>query len=98
MGSQREWYRGEYLSSDHWQGKRREVFATHHRHCAVCRANNVPLDVHHQTYAHLGDERPEDLILLCRSCHDEVHAYRRKNPHIALRRAVKRVRMKRYAR
>lgn len=31
------------------------------------------LDVHHVTYARLGQELPEDLEVLCRSCHDKRH-------------------------
>jgi 5-methylcytosine-specific restriction endonuclease McrA len=31
------------------------------------------LHVHHVTYRNLGDEPPEDLIVLCTECHKRVH-------------------------
>lgn len=30
------------------------------------------LEVHHQTYERLGQERDDDLVALCWSCHDEI--------------------------
>ncbi len=32
-----------------------------------------PLDVHHRTYAHLGDERPWELVAGCEPCHARLH-------------------------
>lgn len=33
------------------------------------------LTVHHQTYARFGGrEQPEDLLVLCRDCHNRLHA------------------------
>ena len=29
--------------------------------------------VHHLTYANLGDEKTEDLMLLCQVCHEWIH-------------------------
>jgi hypothetical protein len=31
------------------------------------------LDVHHLTYVRFGHERLEDLLTLCRPCHDAAH-------------------------
>lgn len=38
----------------------------------VCNCN-APLDVHHNTYERRGQERPSDLIALCRPCHEKHH-------------------------
>lgn len=39
--------------------------------CVVCKDPNV--DLHHRTYARLGEERLTDLIPLCRHHHDQLH-------------------------
>jgi len=39
----------------------------------MCSSHDATLDVHHKTYENYGDERPEDLVVLCRSCHQKVH-------------------------
>jgi hypothetical protein len=36
--------------------------------CSVC-ALREELEVHHNSYEHLGDEWPEDLVCLCADCH-----------------------------
>lgn len=85
-----------YLKSDHWQQRRRQAHRENHSHCSVCRRNDVPLDVHHLTYKHIGDERHEELNLVCRKCHDAIHEYQRRNPHLSIKRATKRYRRKLY--
>jgi len=34
------------------------------------------LDLHHFTYARLGNEWPSDVVALCRVHHDERHGFR----------------------
>jgi len=31
------------------------------------------LEVHHNSYAHVGREAPEDLVVLCGECHATFH-------------------------
>lgn len=40
--------------------------------CAVCGSQEWD-DLHHLSYAHLGQERHEDMVALCRPHHDEIH-------------------------
>jgi hypothetical protein len=42
------------------------------RKCQVCNSPHNP-EVHHRTYKRLGDERPNDLIVLCSDCHAVFH-------------------------
>lgn len=42
--------------------------------CQRCKREGVPLDVHHRNYEHLFYERPGDLVVLCRKCHERMHA------------------------
>ena len=66
----------EYLKSESWQQKRRNLARSADAKCFCCgaipRPGNV-LDLHHLTYARVGHELPSDLVAICRSCHDIVH-------------------------
>lgn len=42
--------------------------------CQACKNDNYSdLILHHVTYERYGQERPNDLRLLCWRCHDEFH-------------------------
>lgn len=62
----------EYLRSDHWRSTRRDALERAAHACQLC-ASKYRLDVHHRTYDRLGAERPEDLTVLCRMCHEKHH-------------------------
>lgn len=62
----------EYLHSLVWRNKRRAALKAAGWRCEKCRSSN-DLEVHHLNYARLGDERPQDLRVLCAKCHDETH-------------------------
>ena len=64
---------GEYLQTSHWQAKRREALEHAKKRCQYCGARAVELHVHHKTYERRGDERMDDLIVLCKDCHAKVH-------------------------
>lgn len=65
----------DVLYSDHWHTFRDAVRTGR---CARCKRDGAT-DLHHITYARLGHERPEDVLELCRDCHDLAHGrgYRR---------------------
>jgi hypothetical protein len=65
----------EYLASAGWREKAIQAKTRAGHRCQVCNqsANAVLLDTHHRTYVRLGDEWPEDLIVLCRDCHGLFH-------------------------
>lgn len=68
---QRE-YREVYLRSEHWRETRAAALERAEHRCQVCNSAKQ-LDVHHRTYERLGEERPADLTVLCRTCHDRHH-------------------------
>lgn len=68
----RRQYREEYLNSEHWHITRLAALERAGHRCQVCNGADR-LDVHHRTYERLGNERPEDLTVLCRRCHDLFH-------------------------
>lgn len=62
-----------YWSSDHWRGKRDELFASGREYeCVVC-GKRRGLQAHHLRYDRLGDEPLEDLVYLCGPHHDAAH-------------------------
>ena len=59
-----------YLQSDVWQEKRKQVLGRADGRCERCKAIIFDPDVHHLTYDRVGgNERLEDLVVLCSSCH-----------------------------
>lgn len=71
-----EWWRWrvfyrEHLNSPFWQNIRSQVVTRYNGRC--CRCGDVGTDVHHLTYENVGNENLEDLILLCRKCHQSEH-------------------------
>lgn len=70
-------YRSIYLRSDHWKKKRLEKLKSVHFCCEQCHVPRFPLDVHHKTYIRKGEEELNDLLALCRQCHELEH----KRPH-----------------
>lgn len=65
-------FKQEYLKSPEWNIKRKLILKRDNYTCASCH-NNVPLEVHHITYIRFGNESNEDLISLCRECHQAIH-------------------------
>lgn len=44
-------------------------------YCATCwrtEGEQYPFDLHHRHYDNFGNEQIEDLVLLCRSCHEAI--------------------------
>jgi 5-methylcytosine-specific restriction endonuclease McrA len=63
----------EYRNQPEWQQRRREALARARYRCQMDASHDAPLDVHHNTYQNYGDERLEDLVVLCRACHQKFH-------------------------
>ncbi|ELR70196.1 hypothetical protein C900_03881 [Fulvivirga imtechensis AK7] len=65
-----------YIASDEWRKKRKLVLERDHYLCQECKERPAE-EVHHKTYNNLFDEPLEDLVSLCKKCHDEVHEKKR---------------------
>ena len=63
-----------YIHSKRWARKRRFYFSAFPKLCASCSSKD-DLQLHHITYQRLGCERPEDLIMLCKECHEDFHEF-----------------------
>lgn len=63
----------QYLRTVHWRAFRAWILKERGRCCERCEERYGEIDVHHVTYDNLGREKPEDVIVLCRECHDKEH-------------------------
>lgn len=63
----------DYLKSPQWQTVRDAALKRANYQCEKCKSAKN-LEVHHITYKRLGYELPEDLIVLCKDCHENVHS------------------------
>jgi hypothetical protein len=61
-----------YLRSPLWQMMRQAAHDWWGSSCRTCGATDR-LHVHHRTYERLGNELPDDLIILCADCHARIH-------------------------
>jgi 5-methylcytosine-specific restriction endonuclease McrA len=78
------WYRS-YLRPKHWRETRQRAIKASNYTCQRCkkrdRYHDAPrskrkgarLQVHHLTYARVGNERDSDLRVLCIDCHRRAH-------------------------
>lgn len=62
----------KYLKSEYWQGIREQVYECDSHRCRLCNSEK-DLHVHHRTYEFLEDEKLEELITLCKRCHNIFH-------------------------
>jgi len=45
----------------------------HRAKCSRCDRPSMRFELHHLSHKHLGNERPSEVLLVCRGCHDELH-------------------------
>lgn len=61
-----------YLSSNHWKRFNSIYRKRVGNRCEFCWSDKRT-ELHHITYARIGKERNSDVVLLCHSCHNQVH-------------------------
>lgn len=61
-----------YLRSSAWATKRRTILARAAGLCELCEYFE-PTEVHHITYARIGNEQEDDLLAVCHFCHGLLH-------------------------
>ena len=67
----------DYLKSAHWHKVKTKFLSSQIKQCAICKEKSR-LVVHHKSYETLGCEREEDLVILCRNHHEELHKLAKK--------------------
>lgn len=64
----------KYLQSELWKKVRAAALWHAGGKCQLCGQPHAQLEVHHNSYNRLGgQERPEDLVVLCSDCHRRHH-------------------------
>lgn len=62
----------EYLQTNHWKNVKRKALIRAGNKCQLC-SSKLNLNVHHNTYENRGEEKDEDLVVLCENCHSKFH-------------------------
>ena len=61
----------------HWRQTRRKAIRQAGYRCQACGKSRLQykaiLQVHHLNYDNLGNEQEEDLLVLCKECHQKHH-------------------------
>lgn len=61
-----------YMRSYAWRKRRDEYFTRHLKRCRAC-GDKERIQLHHLNYDNFGAETDDDLLPLCKYCHDAVH-------------------------
>lgn len=61
-----------YFDTPEWRDLRQKVIKRANNICEKCTIYNIQ-NVHHLTYKRFLEERTEDLLGVCTSCHKELH-------------------------
>jgi 5-methylcytosine-specific restriction endonuclease McrA len=85
----------QYLRSDGWKQRRQVALDRAAGFCEDCGARES-FEVHHLTYKRKGNERPEDLVAVCRQCHKERHGGKRTLMDVMVLALLRRWRVWRY--
>jgi 5-methylcytosine-specific restriction endonuclease McrA len=65
-------YHKAYMHSTRWHLLRATVLTQSNYECASCKSKHV-LQLHHRHYQTLGCESVDDVIVLCKQCHEMLH-------------------------
>lgn len=63
---------GLYLQTDHWKHFKDEALGFYGHKCQLCNGDKR-LNVHHRNYDNRGRETFNDVIVICRDCHERHH-------------------------
>ncbi len=66
----------EHLASEQWKRLSRDTLERDGYECRIC--GGTATIAHHLTYEHCFHEEPDDLVSVCRSCHQDIHEWQRK--------------------
>ena len=67
----------DYMRSEAWRERRARALKRAGFRCQICGEDTGKLEVHHNRYDNLGNERDEDLVALCGQCHRVVTTWLR---------------------
>lgn len=74
-------YRFVYLRSDKWKDVRLEALLREKMFCQICKEEDFFNDAHHIFYPKsVWDTEADDLVILCRDCHNMIHSFFEQQP------------------
>ena len=69
--------RKQEYQDERWKERAAQIRELDNHKCAMCGAKDVELHVHHLSYPpppfHLWDAADNELVTLCKECHEKVH-------------------------
>lgn len=65
-------YYNTYLKSTRWALLRVNALTKVNYNCVACKSTDT-LQLHHKHYQTLGEESLDDVIILCKKCHELIH-------------------------
>jgi len=71
-----KWYHDVYLNCEHWKERRKRAIRIAENKCQICGregSDKCVINIHHNCYDNIGNEKDRDLIAICRNCHAVVH-------------------------
>jgi len=74
----------EYLLSSTWKKIRKKILKRDDYKCQIC--GKPANEVHHKRYRKWGEENEDDLIAICKTCHEAKHKEKKKKPRNNARR------------
>jgi len=77
----------DYIKSNEWKNKREWTLFLANYKCQICNSGEI-LNVHHRTYENLGMEKPGDLMVLCKGCHELFHHKLEKPPEPEIEKTI----------
>jgi 5-methylcytosine-specific restriction protein A len=78
------------ISSAEWKSLRRKIIEQRGNLCEKCGHEGGSLVLHHLHYKSMGNEQPEDVQLLCSTCHEQADEERAAVNRLRLRRVLPR--------
>ena len=67
----------EYMMSPEWEQRRNYIYELRGGVCEQCSSplwdGSTTWQLHHKTYDRVGDEDDDDLSLVCKPCHEQIH-------------------------
>lgn len=61
-----------YIKSKWWTRRKNQYYQLNVKQCQACLSNKY-INLHHMLYVDYGRELDENLVALCKGCHEEYH-------------------------
>ena len=70
----------KYYATCEWKERRAKCLGDAKHQCQILHCENRATIAHHLNYENFGEESPQDLDAVCKSCHDKIHGRDERQP------------------